>query len=138
MNHWDYFLFLLRQAHNGAWCITVPLLVLVVLAICKNYFVDKTPYAKRHLIAFVPFVFPLLLLVYGTLFEHTSTKTVHVPEWQTMLLWVPVISQVVINGFCLAIFKGMRLSVLALTILQGWLTLIHLLVAAVSITGISL
>ena len=138
MNHWDYLLGLLRQAfiYDDLWCITLPLFLLAVLAISKNYFVDKTPYARRHLLAFIPFAFPPLLLVYGTLFEHTLTKTAHVPAWQTMIVWGIAISQVSINGLCFAIFKGMRLSVLALTLLQGWLSLFPFFVAVMSISGV--
>lgn len=138
MNHWSYFLNLLRQAfiYDDLWYITLPLFALVILAVSKNYFVDKTQYERRHLLAFIPFVFPPLLLVYGTLFEHTLTKTEHVPAWQTMILWGIVISQMVINGLCFACFKRMRLSVLALTILQGWLTLFPFFVAVMSISGI--
>jgi len=138
MNRWDYLLDLLRQAfiYDDLWYITLPLFMLVVLAIGKNYFVDKTPYARRHLLAFIPFVFPPLLLICGTLFEHTLTKTAHVPTWQTMIVWGIVISQAAINGLCFATFKGMRLSVLALTILQGWLSLFPFFVAVMSISGV--
>jgi hypothetical protein len=136
--NWNYFLDLLRQAfiYDDLWYITLPLFMLVVLAISKNYVVDKTPYARRHLLALIPFAFPPLLLVYGTLFEHTLTKTAHVPAWQTMLAWGIVIYQVGINGLCLATFKGMRLTMLALTILQGWLSLFPFFVAMMSISGV--
>jgi hypothetical protein len=135
--NWNYFLDLLRQAfiYDDLWYITLPLFTLAALAISKNYVVDKTRYARRHLLALIPFVFPLLLLVCGTLFEHTLTRTAHVPAWQTMLAWGIVISQVGINGLCFVTFKGMRLSVLALTVLQGWLSLFPFFVAMMSISG---
>ena len=138
MNRWSYLLDLMRQAfiHDDLWYITLPLFALVALAIYKNYIVDKTRPARRHLFALVPFVFPLLLLVFGALFEHTLTVTEPVAAWQIVILWGTVIGQVLINGLCLAFFKEIRLSLLALAMLQGWLTLFPFAVAVMSTTGI--
>jgi hypothetical protein len=137
MNHGDYWLYLVRQAfiYDDLWYITLPLFVLAVLAVIKNYSVDKAPFKRRHLLALIPFAFPPLLLAYGTMFEHTLTRTQAVPAWQTMILWGIVISQALINVLCFVHFKRMRLSVLALTALQGWLTLFPFLVAVMSVSG---
>lgn len=137
MNHGDYWLYLVRQAfiYDDLWYITLPLFALAVLAGIKNYIADKAPYSKRHLLALIPFAFPPLLLIYGALFEHTLTKTQDVPAWQTTILWGIVISQILFNGLCFACFKRMRLSVLALAALQGWLTLFPFVVAVMSVSG---
>lgn len=138
MNQWSYFLFLLRQVY-GADGILIPLFVLFLLAVVKNYWIDKIPYRAVHLLALVPFLFPIWMLIWGTLYEHTTSGTVYahvnVPEWLSPAIWGIVVIQLLVNIGCLVYFKGVRLSIVILVLLQGLLTFISLLVSGMSIGG---
>jgi hypothetical protein len=83
--------------------------------------------------------FPLWIVMWGTLFEHTTGRTpyayVEMPEWQFQAMWVIVVIQLLMNIGCLVYFEGVRLSVLTLGLVQGFLTFIALFVASMSIRG---
>jgi hypothetical protein len=133
----QYFLFLLGQVFSCN-CVTPFLFILFALAVIKNYWIDKTPYRAVHLLALFPFLFPIWMLIWGTLFEHTTSGPPgwnEVPEWQFFPLRVIVAIQLLITIGCFIYFKGLRLSILTLALWQGFLTFLSLLVAGMSIGG---
>lgn len=137
MNQWYYFLFLFRQVY-GFNSIMIPLLILFLLAVIKNYWIDKTPYRPVHLLALVPCLFPIAMLIWGTLYEHTTSQgmvSIKEPEWLYGVMRGLVVIQLLVNIGCLVYFKGLRLSIVTLALLQGFLTLFSLLVAGMSIEG---
>ena len=132
MDQWDYFLFLFRQVYRNNM-ITTPLVFMVLLAVVKNYWIDKTPYRAVHWLALVPCLFPIWILVWGTLYRHTSWT--HPPEWLSPAMWGIVVIQLLVNLGCLVYFKGLRLSIVFLLLLQGSVTLLSLLLSSMSIGG---
>jgi hypothetical protein len=101
----------------------------------KTFKVDKAPYKKNYLLSLIPFLFPLFMLVWGTLFEHTQTFTTYAPDWQLNALSGILYLQLGIHIVCLFYFKGIRLSIAALAVLQMYFTLPFYLVAYMSIGG---
>jgi hypothetical protein len=138
MNRWDYFLFLFRQGFvfGSMGYLTFFFLLLFTLALYKNFKVDKAPYKQLYLIALIPFLFPLIMLIWGTFFEHTQIHAVSVPDWQlNVLSWI-LFLQFGIHLGCLVYFKGIRLSIAALALLQMYLVLPFYFVASMSVGGI--
>ena len=138
MNQRDYFLFLFRQGFiaGDMLYLTFFFCFLFILALYKTFKVDNAPYKKLYLISLIPFLFPVLMLIWGTLFEHTQTYTANVPAWQLNVLSGILFLQLGINLVCLVYFKGIRLSIVALALLQMYFTFPFYLVAAMSIGGI--
>ena len=133
----EYFLFLLDKAfvYDDLWPLTLLLLALVELALYKNYTVDRKPFCRRHLLALVPFIFPVFFLVWGTLFEHTQSPAHNIPAWQVRALSMAFEIQVAISGASLAYLKEVRLSVAALGLFQVYLSLYPWNIAEKSVTG---
>ncbi|MBC7877483.1 MAG: hypothetical protein H7Y59_09965 [Anaerolineales bacterium] len=101
----------------------------------KTFKVDKVPYQKIYLLSLIPFLFPLLMLVWGTLFEHTNSITADVPAWQLKTISIILYVQLAISLGCIVYFKGIRLLVATLAVLQMYFTLPFFLVAYMSISG---
>ena len=139
MNRWDYFLFLFHQGRSFivSNLLLICLFLLLFVVLLYNAFkVDKAPYKKLYLISLIPFLFPLLMLVWGTLFEHTQVQVTNVPAWQSSVLSGIFLLQLAINLVCLVWFKGIRLSIAVLALLQACFTFPFLLVASMSVSGI--
>lgn len=138
MNRWEYFSFLFRQgfAAGNIWYLTLLFCFLFILALYKTFKMDKAPYKKLYLISLIPFLFPFFLLTWGSLFEHTQTYTANTPAWQLNGLSGILFLQFGINLACLVYFKGIRLSIAALALLQMYLTLPFYLVAYMSVGGV--
>lgn len=138
MDRWDYFLFLFRQGFvaGNLGCFTFIFCSLFILALYKTFMVDKAPYKKVYLISLIPFLLPIVMLIWGTFFEHTQTYTANVPAWQLNVLSGILFLQFGINLVCLVHFKGIRLSVAALVLLQTYFIFPFYLVAAMSVGGI--
>ena len=77
MNQWEYFSFLFRQGFiaGSMWYLTLFFCLLFILVVYKTFKVDKAPYKKIYLLSLIPFLFPILMLIWGTLFEHTQSYT---------------------------------------------------------------
>lgn len=137
MNHWDYFLFLFNKSFvtGKTWYLTFFFCFLFALMLYKTFKVDKVPYQKIYLLSLIPFLFPLLMLVWGTLFEHTNSITADVPAWQLKTISIILYVQLAISLACIVYFKGIRLLVAALAVLQMYFTLPFFLVAYMSISG---
>jgi hypothetical protein len=136
MSNWDwgYFRFLVDLARReNAWILTAILFGACLFALGKNYLLDKSPFHNRHLLTLFPFLFPVLLLIWGSLFEHTKTTDTSVPEWQLLVPNALLVLQLLINLTCFYAFTGVRLSVLALALMQAYLTLFTWLIATMSI-----
>ncbi len=138
MNRWEYFSFLFRQGFiaGDMWYLTLLFCFLFILALYKTFKVDKAPYKKLYLISLIPFLFPILMLIWGTRFEHTQTYTANIPAWQLNVLSEILYLQFGINLVCLVYFKGIRLSITALALLQMYFTLPFYLVATMSVGGV--
>lgn len=138
MNRWDYFSFLFHQGFmfGSMGFLTFFFLFLFILALYKNFKVDKEPYKKLYLISFIPFLFPPLMLIWGTFFEHTQVYTANIPAWQLNVLSGILYLQAGINLACFIYFKRIRLSIAALAVLQMYFTFPFYLVAAMSIGGV--
>ena len=137
MNRWDYFIYLFHQGFvaGSFWYLTFFFCLLFTLVAYKTFKVDKTPFKKSYLISLIPFLFPLFLLTWGTLFEHTQTYISKLPAWQLNVLTGILILQLGIHVVCLIYFKGIRLTVAALSLLQMYFTLPFYLVAVMSVGG---
>ena len=138
MNRWEYFLFLFRQGFvaGNMWYLTLFFCLLFALVFYRTFKVDKAPYKKIYLISLIPFLFPTLMLTWGTLFEHTQTYTADIPAWQLSILSGILFLQLGLNIACLVYFKGIRLAIAALALLQMYLTLPFYLIAYMSIGGV--
>jgi hypothetical protein len=138
MNRWEYFSFLFQQGFiaGSMWPLTLAFCILFILVLYKTFKVDKAPYEKKYLLTLIPFLFPLLMLIWGTLFEHTQDYTTYAPKWQLSILSGILYLQLGIHIACLVYFKGIRLSVAALALLQMYFTLPFYLVAYMSIGGV--
>ena len=137
MNRWEYFWYLFHQGFiaGSLWYLTFFFCLLFILVLYKTFKVDKAPYKKIYLLSLIPFLFPLLMLIWGTFFEHTQSYTADLPAWQLNVLTGILFLQFGINLACLIYFKGIRLSVAALALLQMYFTLPFYLVAYMSISG---
>jgi hypothetical protein len=137
MNRWDYFLFLFQQGFvaGSMWPLTFLFLFLFILVFYKTFKVDKVPCQKIYLISLTPFLFPLLMLIWGTLFEHTQSYVIDLPAWQLKILSGILYLQLGIHLACLVYFKGVRLFVAALALLQMYFTLPFYLVSYMSVSG---
>jgi hypothetical protein len=137
MDRWAYFLYLFRQGFvvAGLWYLTLFFCFLLILVLYKTFKVDKTPFKKLYLISLIPFLFPVLLLIWGTFFEHTQTYISKLPAWQLNVLTGILYLQLGIHLACLVYFKGIRLSIAALALLQMYFTLPFYLVAVMSVGG---
>lgn len=138
MNQWEYFLYLFRQGFiaGSFWRLTLFFFILFVLVLYKTFKVDRAPYKKIYLISLIPFLFPLLMLIWGTLFEHTQSYSADVPAWHLSVLPAILYLQLGIHIACLVYFKGIRLSIAALILLQMYFTLPFYLVATMSVGGV--
>ena len=137
MNRWDYFIYLFHQGFvaGSFWYLTFFFCLLFILVFYKTFKVDKKPYKKQYLISLIPFFFPLLLLIWGTFFEHTQTYISKLPAWQINVLTGILILQLGLHVVCLIYFKGIRLSIATLSLLQMYFTLPFYLVAVMSVGG---
>ena len=137
MEHWTYFLFLSKQM-AGVYPLVVLMGIPFSLALFKSYRIDKVAYRPSHLFILLPFLCHVLLLMWGTLFEHTTeaNRVVAVPAWQLSGLWVIVLVQVVVNVVCFVRFKGLRISVLTMALAQWLLTLFAFFLASMSVQGV--
>ena len=137
MNRWEYFFFLFRQGFIGGamWYLTFFFCFLFILVLYKTFKVDKAPYRKLYLVSLIPFLFPFFMLIWGTLFEHTQNYSTYAPDWQLNVLSGILYLQLALHIFFLVYFKGVRLSVAALAVLQMYLTLPFYLVAYMSVGG---
>ncbi len=139
MNHWEYFFFLF---HQGASFIVsnflfVALFFLLFIALLyKNFKADDEPYKKVYAISLIPFLFPIFMLVWGTFFEHTQIYMPDLPHWQIDVLTGVLILQIGINLVCLVWFNRVRMSVVALALLQMCFTLPFFLAATMSVSGV--
>src|SRR5262245_51361257 len=108
MNQWDYFLFLLNLLYQLDWMM-IPLFVLFILAVIKDYLIGKTPFQAVHLLALVPFLFPILMLIWGTVFQHTiptpGSDYTAAPAWLSLALWTLVVIQLLMVLGGLVYFK---------------------------------
>ncbi len=138
MNQWEYFSFLFRQGFiaGNFWYLTLVFCFLFILVIYRTFKVNKAPYKKQYLLSLIPFLFPLLMLAWGTFFEHTQSYTADIPAWQLNMLAGTLYLQLGIHVVCLVYFKGVRLAVAALALLQMYLTLPFYLVAYMSVGGV--
>ena len=138
MNQWEYFFFLFRQGVivGSRWYLTFLFCLLFILVFYKTFKVDKVPYKKLYLISLIPFLFPILILIWGTFFEHTQSYTTYAPDWQLNGLSGILYLQLGVHIACLVYFKGIRLSIVALAVLQMYFTLPFYLVAYMSIGGV--
>ena len=138
MNRGDYFSFLFRQAviAGGMGPLTFAFCFLFILMFYKTFKVDKVPYKKIYLISLIPFLFPILMLIWGTLFEHTQSYMANIPVWQLKVLSGILYLQLGIHLVCLIYFKGIRLVIGALALLQMYFTLPFYLVAYMSVGGV--
>lgn len=132
--HWAYFLFLTKQA-AGAYRLAGFMGIVVCFALFKNYKIDKADFQASHLLMLLPFLHPLLLLIWGTAFEHTTAPGLSVPGWQLHGLWFIVLCQVAMSVYFFLRFKGLRLSVAAISVLQGFLTMLAFFLAWMSVSG---
>lgn len=138
MNRWEYFLFLFRQAFTvgSFWYLAALFCLVFILMLYKTFKVNKTPYKKIYLLSLIPFLFPLFLLIWGTFFEHTQiSTTTYAPDWQLQVLSWILYLQLGIHIACLIYFKGVRLFIAALAVLQMYFTLPFYLVAIMSVGG---
>lgn len=131
---WAYFRFLVDLGwRDNAWLLTAILSAACVLALTKNYALDRTPFQARHLLALVPLVFPALLLTWGVLFEHTTSPVPDVPQWQLLVPNALLLVQLLVNVACLYAFAGVRLSVFTIALFQAYWTQFAWLLAYMSI-----
>ena len=137
MDRWNYFLFLFQQGFvaGSMWPLTFLFLFLFILVCYKTFKVDKAPCRKIYLITVIPFLFPLLMLIWGTLFEHTQSYVIDLPAWQLKILSGILYLQLGIHLACLVYFKEIRLFVAALALLQMYFTLPFYLVSYMSVSG---
>lgn len=133
---WGYLGFLLDQAwRNNAWLISWLLLAACPLALMKNYVFDRTAFQARHLVALTPLLFPVVLLLWATVFEHTRVPVADVPQWQVAVPHALLVLQVAINVACFFAFRGIRLSVFTVSLFQAYWTLYAWLIAIMSVEG---
>lgn len=140
MSRLEYFFYLFRQGFTvgSFWYLAFLFCLLFILVIYKTFKVDKMPYKKIYLLSLIPFLFPALMLIWGTFFEHTQSYTENIPAWQFNALTGILFLQFVINLACIIYFKGVRLSLAALTVFQMYFTLPFYLVAIGSVSGVVL
>jgi hypothetical protein len=137
MNRWEYFFFLVRQGPitGKMWYLTFFFCFLFALLLYKTFKINKAPYKKIYLLSLIPFLFPLFMLIWGTFFEHTNSITADIPAWQLNgPSWILYL-QLGIHVACLVYFKGVRLLIAALAVLQMYFTLPFFLVAYMSVGG---
>lgn len=104
----------------------------------KTFKVDKVPYQKNYLFSLIPLLFPLLMLIWGTIFENTQSYKEDIPSWQLNILTGILFLQFFISLACIIYFKGVRLSLAALTVFQMYFTLPFYLAAIGSVSGVLL
>lgn len=139
MNHWDYLLFLFNQGMSfviSNLLLIVPSMLGLIYLLYRNFKVDAVPFKKVYLISLIPFLFPMLMLLWGTFFEHTQAYSENIPSWQSSVLSGMLYLQVGISFACLIWFKGIRLLVVMLVLIQLMFTLPFFLVASMSVGGI--
>jgi hypothetical protein len=139
MNHWDYFLFLFHQGLGfiiSNSLLIIPSILGLIYLLYRNFKINGVPFKRVYLISLIPFLFPMLMLLWGTFFEHTQTYSANIPNWQSNVLSGMLFLQVAINLACLFYFKGIRLLVVMLALIQLSFTLPFFLVASMSVGGI--
>ena len=133
---WGYLGFLLDQAwRNNAWLLSGLLFAACLLALTKNYVLDRTAFQTRHLVALTPLLFPIVLLLWATVFEHTRVPVADVPQWQVVVPHALLVLQLAVNVACFAKFRDIRLSVFTVSLFQAYWTLYAWLIAIMSVQG---
>jgi hypothetical protein len=139
MNHWEYFLFLFYQGLGfitSTLPLMIPFFIAFILLLYRTFKMNAESFKRIYLISLIPFLFPFLMVAWGTFFEHTQAYTAKVPDWQLgMLSWL-LCFQIGFNIVCLIYFKGIRLPLAILSLIQMGFTLPFLLIASMSVGGV--
>jgi len=140
MERIEYAIWLARQAMDGLfyfWPITLTLVVgIVVTFAMKPPFVGSDiKFRSRHLFVLLPLATTSLILVLGTVMEHSSTSQNPASRWPSYAVLALFGVQLLISIWIVWLMKGYRWFSAFAVALQQWFALWCVFVAGISIAG---
>jgi len=130
----EQYLWLSKQALSGAlfcWPVTAAIAAAIALTVWKSL---ATVTVGRALLLLTPFVAPLLLLLCGTVMEHSDHHR-EAPMWPCLLVYAVFFGNFLCAAFVVWRTPGHRRLAVAGSALALWLTLWATFVSAMSVSG---
>ncbi len=120
------------------WPITLPLLLLLILAAAANWPFTSLRFRPAYLLILSPLVISLLVLLCGAIFEHNSNAPIGIPAWPGCLIYGLFIGQLALAIAIIIRLRGLRFFAIAIMLWQLWITVACGLVAGIAVSGDSL
>ena len=116
------------------WVVGLPLMFLTFLAIIlKNPFNQQMSSSRRFLLL-TPFLITFLILLIGTVFAHRNSHT-EAPKWPVYLLLGVASMHIPLGIYLVWKNKDYRWSIVAINLLQIYISICSLFIAGMSVTG---
>lgn len=138
MNSIQYFFWMANEAVRSLWVerpITTAWALVFILCIAHTFFIKKKRFGLTPGLSLLTFVFPILILLWGTIFRHKSGMPIGVSNWVEgigLLLFIGHIGFVGYQVYRMPSYTGF---VTMISLMGLWLSFVSYFSAAMSVAG---